>query len=263
REGVTFRIGDHLNDRFILIARRNPKRHIYTSDNGSNWDTKEAKAGYGGKGYKGLFYHDNKYFASGGDAATVGNTMPNISTSEDGLTWSAKKSISDKYILRSFAKSDKIIAGVGDFGRKAYSYDGLKWENCKNINSNEALIDIIYANGIFVGVGLHGTRMYSTDGKKWSAPMIGEEGEHINNIIFNGKQFIGVGLGGTYISSDGKSWQRHKNTNAPYKLTYFNGLYVGFKWKGKIFTSKDGINWSQAANLEGSLSLIVSAKDKY
>ncbi|MCH2208613.1 MAG: hypothetical protein MK132_22465 [Lentisphaerales bacterium] len=60
------------------------------------------------------------------------------------------------------------------------------------------------------------------------------------------------------FSQNGSSWKLVKNENVPYELTYADGLYVGFKWKGKIFYSKEDIRWQQTANLKAAANLIIA-----
>ncbi|MCM8528534.1 MAG: hypothetical protein NE327_18570, partial [Lentisphaeraceae bacterium] len=141
-------------------------------------------------------------------------------------------------------------------GRKATSTDCLKWQDAEGIKAVDTLIDVTYGNGVYVGGGLHGMRMMSKDGIKWSSKEDGEEGEHINSIFFDGKQFVGVGLGGTYFSPNGKSWRRVVNNDAPHIVAYGNGIYIGAKWKGRIYTSRDAIKWEESANLKGAITAI-------
>ncbi|MCM8533846.1 MAG: hypothetical protein NE330_21965, partial [Lentisphaeraceae bacterium] len=183
-------------------------------------------------------------------------TKPLMSESSDGLKWTEPKTLSGKKMFKRCATDGKVIVTVGDYGLKAVASSPYEWKDAKDIKVSETLVDVAYGNGVFVGCGLHGMRMSTKDGLSWSKPEVGEEGEHINSIFFDGKQFVGVGLGATYFSQNGKSWKRVPNNDAPYLVTYANGLYVGAKWKGKVFTSRDAIRWEQVDNLKGAITTV-------
>lgn len=259
REGNTYSLITFGEEECLITGTRGGESIFTYSKNGIKWDTSYKDTGWG-QSPKMAFKYKGKLYGMLGDVTNVGNTHPKVTESSDGQKWSNPKFISkekSKMLKKCCVVDDKIIA-VGDYGRKSVGSDPYSWEDAKDTKPTETLIDIAYGNGVFVGSGLHGMRMTSKDGIKWSKPEMGEEGEHINSIFFDGKQFVGVGLGATYFSPNGRSWKRVVNDDAPYLVTYQNGLYVGAKWKGKIYTSRDGIKWQQSANLKGAVTSIGS-----
>ena len=254
-EGDTYKYICFGNGTCLVGGSRGQKAIFSVSNNGSSWNQTRGDYGYE-KSPKAVFYYDGKFYATGGDAVNLAKTKPYVIESNNGRDWSKPKTVSGNRLLKRFAVGDKVIVGVGDFGRKSALKSPYSWEDMKGYKAVNTLIDIAYGNGVFVGAGLHGMRMSSKDGLNWSKPEMGEEGEHINAIFFDGKQFVGVGLGATYFSPNGKTWKRVRNGDAPYLVSYGNGLYIGAKWKGKIFASKDAVKWQQVANLGGAVSTI-------
>lgn len=255
REGDTYKFITFNDGKCLLGGSRGGDNIFAVSDDGKKWKQSKHVAKY--KKYcRVLFPHDNKFKVIVGGDSTNSNEKAAIIESKDGHNWSGEKQIGGKRIIRRVVVTKDKLVGVGDYGRKAASSDSLKWEDASGVKAVDTLIDVTYGNGVFVGGGLHGMRMSSKDGVKWSSPIKGEEGEHINSIFFDGKQFVGVGLGGTYFSHNGKSWKRLANNEAPHIVAYGNGTYIGAKWKGRIYTSKDAVKWQEVANLKGAVTTI-------
>lgn len=239
----------------LVVGRRGGEAILSCTDNGKKWHQEQYPAKYS-EYARTAFAHQGKFKVIVGGDSTNGNSKASIIESEDGMKWSGAKSIGGGRVIRRVAVNGDQVVAVGDYGRKAVSNDALQWQDAKEIKAVETLIDITYGNGVFVGGGLHGMRMSSKDGLDWSKKVEGEEGEHINSIFFDGKQFVGVGLGGTYFSPNGRSWRRVINNEAPHIVAYGNGVYVGAKWKGRIFLSRDAVKWEEVANLKGSITTI-------
>jgi len=242
--------------KFVTIGKRGPTSYFAHSSSGTSWDETEVKTGHGG-GITGVVYGNEKFIAFAGDAVTVGKADPRVYLSDDGTSWSDAIGIPGKFVLRRAAYGNDTWVAVGDRGRIATSKDGEEWEDVPDTKAINTLIDIAFGNGIFVGTGLHGLRMYSDDGKKWSEPEIGTEGEHINSILWTGSAFVGVGDGGTYGSTDGKTWERVENENAPTFATYGNNLFVGVAWKGRILVSPDANKWEEVYKSSSNFEAIT------
>ena len=98
--------------------------------------------------------------------------------------------------------------------------------------------------------------MTTRDGSTWSEPLIGEEGEHLNAIVWAKDRFVAIGAGVTFVSQDGEKWERHVNRNAPTAVVYGGGLFVGCRWKGRLLTSTDGIQWEETLQAEQHVEAI-------
>jgi hypothetical protein len=153
-------------------------------------------------------------------------------------------------MLRRAVFGASAWVGVGDRGRIASSPDGKTWTDAPDTKPLDTLVDVAFGAGVFVGVGLHGLRRTSADGAKWGEPMRGQEGEHLNSIVFTGKEFVAVGAGATYFSSNGKDWKRVPNKNAPTFATFGGGVFVGTSWRGRLLSSRDGVDWKDVHKCE-------------
>ena len=256
REGDTFKYVAFNEGKCLLGGSRGGDNIFSVSDDGKKWQQTKHVAKY--KKYcRVIFSHDNKFKAIVGGDSTNSNEKAALIESADGQKWSGEKQIGGNRIIRRVVVTEDKIVGVGDYGRKAASTDSLKWEDASGVKAVDTLIDVAYGSGVFAGGGLHGMRMFSKDGVKWTSKVDGEEGEHINSMFFDGKQFVGVGLGGTYFSQNGKSWRRVSNNEAPHIVAYGNGLYIGAKWKGRIYTSRDAVTWEESSNLKGAITTIA------
>ncbi len=195
--------------------------------------------------YKSVFFGGGKFLAMSGDAAQVGDAKPVVAVSTDGATWTTAARISGKWVLRRLAFGNGTFVGVGDRGRRSYSTDGLDWKDVPDVKAVDTLVDVAFGNGVFVGVGLHSLRVSSRDGITWSEPQRGKEGEHLNAVVFADGRFVAVGAGVTFVSPDGEKWTRTANENAPLTCVFGSGVFVGTRWKGRIFKSSDAIVWKE------------------
>lgn len=195
--------------------------------------------------YRSVYFGGGKFLAMSGDPAQVGDARPVVSISADGLTWPEAKRISGQWLLRRLAFGNNLFVGVGDRGRRSVSTDGLEWKDTPNTKPIDTLVDVAFGNGVFAGVGMHGLRMSTRDGLAWTEPQRGKEGEHLNSIVFADGRFVAVGAGATFISTDGETWTRTPNENAPLNCVYGGGAFIGAKWKGRIFQSADAIAWRE------------------
>lgn len=86
-------------------------------------------------------------------------------------------------------------------------------------------------------------------------------GNCLNDVIQANGQYIGVGInGGIFTSLNGLTWtQRVSGTaNLLKAVTYGNSQYVAVGWYGTILTSADGITWTtQVSNTAKALNDII------
>ncbi len=69
----------------------------------------------------------------------------------------------------------------------------------------------------------------------------------LSELVFGNGQFVAAGdKGDIFTSPDGVTWTQRTSptTSAIYDLAYGNGLYVAVGFLGKIFTSPDGVTWT-------------------
>lgn len=271
-EGETYRAVAFGNKRFVAVGSYGGNNIVAASADGAGWQTAQKEARYVSY-IRGLTFGKDIFLGMGGDPGTVGDSKPFITTSTDGLTWSENESIGGKNILRRAAFGNDIFVAVGDRGRRAASSDGRKWTDALQVKARDTLVDIAFGaagaggaagkRGIFAGVGLHGLRMSSVDGVQWSEPQRGDEGEHLNAIVWAGDRFVAVGMGATWFSSDGRTWKREKNSDAPLTVAYGEpargkGVFIGANWKGRLMRSTDAIQWKQVHQCEHHVEAVAA-----
>jgi len=251
------------NGRCLLGCRYqyNTKGRIRETSDGVAYETIKPP-----KDFKmsGAFVFQDKLYLLGGDLGRGSGNQPTMINTPDLKEWSKEVSLGYKEgksaktgpVLRRAAPTSERVVVVGDFGRRSMTTDGVEWFNAERPDLKFTCADVAYGNGTWATGGLHGCRSSSTDGKTWTPPVMGEEGEHINSIVFDGQQFVGIGQGATFFSPDGIDWKRVPNREAPPIATLGNGLYVGFRWPGRIFVSRDAVEWQQVAEWETELTQI-------
>lgn len=178
--------------------------------------------------------------------------------SADGNTWDGPHRIAGKFMIRRIAFGGGVYVGVGDRGRRARSRDALAWDDVPDVRPLETLIDVAHGRGVFVGVGLHGLRWRTADGLKWTDRQLGEEGEHLNAIVWTGEQFVAVGQGATCLSTDGVTWERKPNRDAPTAVCYHEGTFLGTRWKGRLQVSRDGVVWTEVARADRHVEAVAA-----
>lgn len=253
KEGEVFNSTYIADGRAVASARYGGKNTFTASTDGITWKDSEFDAKYS-KYIRGLFHFKEKFHAVGGDGELF------ALTSRDGITWSEPQSIGGKHTLRRYAIGNGKIVGVGDYGRRSVTTDALSWEDTPDAKPVDTCIDIAFGNDVFTAGGLHGMCMSSRDGLTWENRQVGEEGEHINAMLWDGNQFVGVGLGGTYTSPNGVDWQRHRNTNAPTRAVFGNGIFVGSRYRGRLLMSADAINWEESTKVTPNMESLAFGK---
>lgn len=206
---------------------------------------------------RGMTFGQDGFLGIGGDPGAVGSSSPFVVQSADGVKWTEYLPISGKNILRRISWGGGLFVGVGDRGRRSVSKDGKEWKDAPSTKAIDTLVDVTFGAGRFVGVGLHGLRSATEDGLAWPHRFAGEEGEHINSVIWTGDRFVAVGQGATYLSPDGLDWTRKENRDAPLTAAFGAGVFVGTNWKGRIFLSKDAIEWKEVYKAEHHLEAVA------
>jgi hypothetical protein len=223
---------------------------------GKKWET-STKDGKYALFVRSLGFGKDMFLAIGGDPGAVGSSRPFETHSTDGVAWSELREFSGKNILRRLAYGSDRFVGVGDRGRRAASTDGRDWQDAPDVKAIDTLVDVAFGNGVFVGVGLHSLRMTSTDGLKWTDRQVGEEGEHLNSVVWAKDRFVAVGQGATYTSTDGTTWKRTPNSDAPLTVAYGNGIFVGANWKGRLLRSDDGVEWREVHKCQHHIEAVA------
>jgi hypothetical protein len=256
KEGEVWRAVCFGNDVFVAVGGYGGGNIFGSTRDGKSWKTSFKDAKYV-QYLRGLGFGQKMFLGIGGDPGSVGSSAPFVMTSTEGEAWTEAQSIPGKHILRRLAFGKGFFVGVGDRGRRAVSANGKQWKDVPDVKATDTLVDVGFGNGVFVGVGLHGLRTCSLDGLKWTDRQVGEEGEHLNSILWARDRFVAVGPGTTYTSTDGKTWQRQANTNAPQMAAFGDGVFVGSSWKGRLLHSTDAVTWREVHKCEEHVEAIA------
>src|SRR5690606_37633853 len=110
---------------------------------------------------------------------------------------------------------------------------------------------VVYNGSKYLAVG-DNTILESTNGTSWTSPA--SSSISFTGLAYGNSRFVAVGYdAGTYkiaYSSTGASWTTaNTDNNFYFKVKYVNGLFFALgqdnnTWEGVIYTSTDGITWS-------------------
>ncbi|TXK83997.1 X2-like carbohydrate binding domain-containing protein [Paenibacillus sp. N3.4] len=222
-----------------IIAAVGDRGNIKTSSNGTNWTVRMSGTT---EALRSVVYAGNQFVA-------VGNQT--IVTSPDGITWTARQSLSngmrDRLYGVSYGKG--VYVAVGWYGAIFSSSDGVSWIR-RNTGPTSDLYGVSYGAGNFVGVGYCGLLVKSVDGKNWSFVNSGTS-KWLKRIRFLNNNFVVVGESGTILTSgDGSSWTSRSSgkTEALSDVANGKGIYAAVGDKGTIITSSNLSAWTSSSS---------------
>jgi hypothetical protein len=256
KEGETYQSVAAGNGVFLAIGRFGYDHLWAVSSDGSTWQSTKRDS-KGNRHLLGVGFGKETFVVVGGQAEILMKDAASVYLTKDGVALDEVPSIGGITVLRRVIFGNGRFVGVGDRGRRSWSDDGRTWHTAEKPRARDTMVELAYGAGRFVGVGLHGLRMSSADGETWSVPLIGEEGEHLNAIVWAGDRFVAVGAGVTYLASDGVTWERRTNQDAPLTTAFGDGRFVGTNWRGRIMVSEDGIQWRQVHKAEQHLEAVT------
>ncbi|QDT39117.1 hypothetical protein [Stratiformator vulcanicus] len=221
---------------------------LTASRNGRDWsDTVKVDGKPSPKPYT-IGFGADKFVILGGEAGSPNKTTT-VMTSDNGKDWSKVTEEKEDTLLSVIYGNGQFVA-IGVRGRVAVSKDGETWKSAPDRRALDSFISIAAGDKGYVGGGLHGLRMFSPDGLKWTAREEGLEGEHVNSMCWTGSEFVAVGFGATFRSSNGLSWDRTENADAPLRCVYHDGKFVGSAWRGRILMSDDAVKWREVHKVD-------------
>ena len=225
-----------------------------------------------------------------GNTGSVGNTY--IYTSNDGITWTARKLetynfstnvygltfINNRIILMmNYAGVDSHLTPV-NMNYFYESKDGISWKRHQlSTNSNVTCAKSIAYNPkkkLYVRGGDKGSIYTSNNLNNWIKRKSGVT-TNLNSIVYAKNKYIAVGNNGVIlVSTDGISWSNRSreqksflasvvssaiSTLQPSSLNnllniyYANGTYNIMGYNGTILQSMDGVSWKNISNINGTI----------
>ncbi len=216
-----------------------------------------------------------------------GGNLERVLTSPDGITWTMRNAAKAynwasvaysptlQLLVAVTSSTDETIGGTDIFDQVMTSTDGITWTDTHNSAERLQWNDIVWADtlGLFVAVGVTGTNrvMTSVDGSTWlpqSAAAVKNWGaiEWSNSL---GKLVATASDSGTssvMYSSNGTAWTAG-TTNATSAFGQRNlawapglGKFVACSTSSHLFTSSDGINWSDWSGTPSGWGSTATAK---
>ncbi|HJW17175.1 MAG TPA: hypothetical protein VJ499_08640, partial [Flavisolibacter sp.] len=195
---------------------------------------------------------------SGTQYVAVGENKT-ILTSPDGVHWTIRSigDVSDFRLYGIVWSGSKFFAVGTNMANNQTeiqsSPDGIVWTACPfNVHGGE-LTSIAWSGNLLVAVGsyfIEGTRhpllLTSPDGIDWTnKSSANTSGYSFNDVIWTGTKFVTVGSNVSGYSNDGINWSYASNPNMGLLGVCYSGKTYVAVGNG-IFTSSDGMNWTQA-----------------
>lgn len=199
--------------------------------------------------------------------------------STDRENWTVEKSGVTNNLL-AIAEGNGMLVAVGSAGRILRSSSAGVWTS-EQSGTIAGFESIAYGGGFFVAVGTGGTAVYSSDGRRWRPWATGVT-KNLHDVAWNGNGFVIVGDTGTALSAPPEGILAPLANNPGTSLNFdrvacgingsfigpgffmagsaawtyqgdlnFNdvacgtGVFVGVSDQGSVFSSGDGIQWTQ------------------
>ena len=245
-------IKDERTDNTIQIWTGNKSQ--YDNLKSSNWTTPVQGTNFGSSStWQNLAYGNDKF--------VIMSSNGYISTSTDGINWTAatyNSTLGNKSWSSLAYGNGKFVTISANSIYVSTSTDGTTWTTpVRNNNLDIAYNDyfaLTYSNNKFVALSIDGYISTSTDGTDWTAATynsnLGDTKQWFSIIYGNG-MFVASGIDG-YISTstDGTDWTAAVliNNLSGYTwqktLTYDGSKFILLSDSGYISTSTDGTTWT-------------------
>ncbi len=258
------------NNKYVAVSYNNT---IVTSNNGSSWVLTNLT---GLPQYSDLISinFSNGYFVAVGDYydPDLDLTLGLVARSEDGLSWSYE-SISDTTFYNVTNGNGKFIA-VGESmedgneagpGKIYFSESGINWDLAYVTPEslpypNTPINAVTYGENKFVAVGVNygdgsmSVAFVSNDGINWSTESMPYT-NYLSGVTYGQNIFVAVGdISSIFTSPDGISWTQHSASfedNGFINVSYGIDQFVIVGYNGVILTSNNGITWNQTPTSNG------------
>lgn len=162
---------------------------VQTSTNGVNWTTVSTSVPW--SSWSSVAYGAGRF------VAVAQSGTPNIMTSEDGTTWTARAAPEANF-WRSVTYANGLFVAVASSGtnRVMTSPDGITWTARAAVQAN-SWTSVAYGNGKFVAVASDGTDrvMTSPDGITWTARTAAQASSW-SAVTYGNKCFVAVASSG-------------------------------------------------------------------
>lgn len=218
---------------------------VATSSDGTTWTVRNV----------GAMTLTNIDYGNGKFIATVSSNKGDLMLSTDGIKWDFKSAVTPAN-LRDIAYGGGWFVAVGSSGTRIASKDGETWTAIAVTDANDSYPKIVYGNDRFILMQHYGAVYRSQAVSSSAVPSSwtisrqakGAGIESFNAVTYANGKFLAVdGRNDFYTSSDnGASWvlTDKKSPQQVNKLIYADGRFLFIGNFGSLFTSTDGLNWT-------------------
>ncbi|MEK0314842.1 S-layer homology domain-containing protein [Cohnella sp. 56] len=200
-----------------------------------------------GVSFSSIAYSGQKYVAVGKGGK--------IYTSLDAYSWSPATPVTTEDLSGVDYVNGRFMAGSTK-GTYLTSTDGSVWvkKTFPSQLSNSTIKSFAYGNGVYIAVGTRTIvsqvayqMAYSTDGVNWTAVSMPGISVNLNDVVYGDNLFVAVGSNSYIFSSpDGLTWTERKTTSGIDLTTvaYGAGYYVAAGYRNTILSSPNGQTWT-------------------
>ncbi|MDD5772269.1 MAG: hypothetical protein PHX78_02235 [bacterium] len=174
--------------------------------------------------FNGIAYGNNIFVAVGSNGI--------IRALNSAFEWPQNSKSGTRQNLNAIACGNNTFVAVGDFGTILTSVDGIQWVNRISGTSNQ-LTGITYGNNSFVVVGWDretrsGLILTSPDGIRWMIQNFEKDNYfRFTGVTYGNNKFVAAGYGKIFTSGDGLNWSNPRVVNAFFhSITYGNDIFV-------------------------------------
>lgn len=231
---------------------------LSTSTDGRNWTARTS--GFGSTQINEVNYGASTWVAVG--------VSGQLRTSTDAITWTTRTSNFGTTDIYSVAYGNGIWVAAGSTGVMKSSTDAVTWDAVTSGFGTSQINKVKYLNNLWLAVGASGKLSTSTDAATWTTRTANFGTSTIYDIAYFNNYYIIVGNGATIrYSTDAITWSTTTWDTQPssilYSVTEENGRLFAAGATGYVYSSTDGITWSQFYNTYAGANSINSTGVDY
>ena len=136
-----------------------------------------------------------------------------------------------------------VLLSASAFGIES---SDLWWTWRNPLPQGNQFADVAYADGVYVAVGSGGTIFSSTDAVTWVSRVSGV-GEAIGFVVHGNGLWMATAGEHILTSADGITWFASPGTwdvGSFGHVVFFGGRFLASDWRGRIWSSADGVQWT-------------------
>ncbi len=160
----------------------------------------------------------------------------------------------------------RLVAGLCGIACVAVSAFGVEagepWWTWRNpLPQGNQFTDVAFADGTYVAVGRGGTIFTSSDAVNWVSRVSGV-GEGVRFVVRGNGLWLAAAGEQILTSTDGTTWFVSPATPGLDDLghvVFFGGRFLASGWRGRIWSSVDGVQWTIAYSQTGAYFTGIAA----